>query len=158
MLYVSLQQPELIVLPLRLGVLVYSGISPPAALLEAMQKARTSVMSPAVPLTPPTSGPSAAPPPASLSAGDAGGDLPDVAPPSYEDAMAQDIGPLDGRRRDYQDPLGESRVGPRTSTDSTDGRDKKDGGGGIRREGTLRLEGERRRGSGGGGGGGAQGT
>ena len=28
----------------------------------------------------------------------------DAAPPSYEDAMAEDIGPVDGRRRDYSMP------------------------------------------------------
>jgi hypothetical protein len=77
------------------------------------------------------------------SAGDAGGDLPDVAPPSYEEAMAQDMGPVDGRRRDYQD--GDPR--PRPSNDSMDGRDTK-AGGGLRREGTLRLAGEGRGGEG----------
>lgn len=28
----------------------------------------------------------------------------DLAPPSYEDAMAEDVGPVDGHRRDYSTP------------------------------------------------------
>ena len=35
---------------------------------------------------------------ASLGPGD---DIPDEAPPSYEDAMADDLGPVDGPRREY---------------------------------------------------------
>ena len=138
-------QPELIVLPLRLPVQVYSGIAPPPALVQAMRDAANN--------PPSTSTPTTAPPirPTPQSAGDAGGDLPDVAPPSYEEAMAQDIGPLDGRRRDYQD--GDPR--PRPSNESADGRPGDAKGGGLRREGTLRLNGEGRGGPGGGNGAGS---
>ena len=125
------KSPELVVLPLRLPVVVYSGIKPPAELIARINQASSSLPSDARPMAGPSVGAAAAaagqpPPPFSTglqSAGDAGGDLPDVAPPSYEDAMAQDLAPVDGRRRDYGDELGESRVGPsRTSADSNDGR------------------------------------
>lgn len=36
-------------------------------------------------------------------------DIPDDAPPSYEDAMAEDIAPVDGPRRDYSVPEGEQQ-------------------------------------------------
>jgi len=65
--YLTSIQPELIVLPLRMPVQVFSGIAPPEY----------------------------GPP---LPTGD------DDAPPSYEDAMAEDVGPVDGPRREYNQP------------------------------------------------------
>ncbi|KIW70308.1 hypothetical protein, variant [Phialophora macrospora] len=125
-------RPELIVLPLRLPVLVYSGIAPPPKLLEAIANNPRPQPQPAplglfMPPRPPApngiSSPSDTPlgtpldtPTTPLSeinsypaqigsyhtAQDS--DIPDVAPPSYEDAMAEDIAPVDGPRRDYQVP------------------------------------------------------
>lgn len=100
------------VLPLRIALKVYSGIKPPAALLEAMQAApaghatsqnmnppfQQGQIPPSTPMTPSYSSftPQAGmygPPP-----------LSDDAPPSYEDAMADEIAPVDGPRRDYATP------------------------------------------------------
>jgi hypothetical protein len=87
--------------PLRFPVTVYSGIEPPAALLEAMS---TRPSRPPVPARPSSMSAAARPthdplyPPQLATPGAA---PPDDAPPSYEDAMADDIGPVDGPRRDY---------------------------------------------------------
>ncbi|OCT50029.1 arrestin [Cladophialophora carrionii] len=125
-------RPELIVLPLRLPVLVYSGIAPPPKLLEAMasnprpqpQPAPSGLFTPQrpaaanglpspsdTPLDTPLETPST--PMSEINSYPAQigsyhpaqeSDIPDVAPPSYEDAMAEDIAPVDGPRRDYQVP------------------------------------------------------
>ncbi|KAI9798633.1 MAG: hypothetical protein M1825_005057 [Sarcosagium campestre] len=110
--YGSSKKPELIILPLRHVVQVYSGIAPPPSLLAAMANApvtpakssnppRTATTPfghtpiPTTPMTPSyTSHPPQVGEISSASVGDA-------APPSYEDAMAEDIGPVDGRRRTY---------------------------------------------------------
>ena len=110
-------KPELIVLPLRLPVKVYSGIAPPAALLRAIASPRpqgymTNPMQPSspspqglsyppTPTTPTT--PSYSQPPARTGTfGAPQQQLPENdAPPSYEDAMAEEIGPVDGPRRQY---------------------------------------------------------
>ncbi|KZF24247.1 hypothetical protein L228DRAFT_92352 [Xylona heveae TC161] len=140
-------KPELIVLPLRHQVEVFSGIAPPEALIAAMRAGAGSLaaaataatakpslqqppmppnsLPPGGPSVPPAAGPGLAPiypggPPMPESpvtpsysqfppqAGDAGTAIhppvPDVAPPSYEDAMADEIGPVDGPRRDYNPP------------------------------------------------------
>ena len=85
---------------IRMPVLVYSGIAPPEALLNAMANHPTTSQSqPPFPKqgssrpqqTPPQSAP--APP-----------DIPQEAPPSYEDAIADELGPVDGPRRDYAPP------------------------------------------------------
>ena len=120
-------KPELIVLPLRLQVKVFSGIRPPPALLHAIRTNQPHV---------PTNGsasfdsPSSAhptksqvpssPDPGSAAGGwsgmpaHAGTHMPqhypppaddDAPPPSYEDAMADDIAPVDGPRRDYEAPI-----------------------------------------------------
>ncbi|KAK5198239.1 hypothetical protein LTR99_007512 [Exophiala xenobiotica] len=117
-------RPELIVLPLRLPVMVYSGIAPPPQLLRAM--ANNPRPQPAVPplfpppkqsnatsVQPQTPTESPTTPlseihsyPAQVGSynHDQQSDIPDEAPPSYEDAMADDIAPVDGPRRDYHVP------------------------------------------------------
>jgi hypothetical protein len=125
-------RPELIVLPLRLPVLVYSGIAPPPKLLEAMASNPRPHPQPAplgLSMPPRLPVPNGIPSPSDTPLGtpletpttplseinsypaQVGSyhpaqepDIPDVAPPSYEDAMAEDIAPVDGPRRDYQVP------------------------------------------------------
>ncbi|KAI9835422.1 MAG: hypothetical protein M1819_002340 [Sarea resinae] len=95
--------PQLAVIPLRLPVQVFSGIAPNKALLSAIS-ASPAVSSPTglTPKPPPFS--SNAMPPYSANGQQASAPFED-APPSYEDAMADDIGPLDGPRRDYNPPV-----------------------------------------------------
>ena len=108
-------------IPLRMPVKVYSGIKPPPALLRAIA---TSHQRPHVPMDPspisPSIGshPSLAYIPSSPSTPSYEQHSPrvgtlappqrplpdDDAPPSYEDAMADEIGPVDGPRRDYNIP------------------------------------------------------
>jgi hypothetical protein len=87
-------------LPLRFTVQVYSGIAPPAALLDAMASRPTPASNrPARPLsanTPHTFDPAYPP-----QLGTPGATAAEDAPPSYEDAMADEIGPVDGPRREY---------------------------------------------------------
>ncbi|KAF1993875.1 arrestin [Amniculicola lignicola CBS 123094] len=83
---------QLVVLPLRLPVKVYSGIAPPKALLDATQQQQQGMgmgMGPA-----PGMGMGHPPPPVPY----------DDAPPSYEDAIGQDLPPIDGYRGNYQPP------------------------------------------------------
>ena len=111
--------PEVIVLPLLLPVKVYSGVKPPPELLRAMAAnnpfhplnvAAAANGIPQSPVSPTPQTPStpvsdhgsfpallgapASPRPSSE----------DDAPPSYEDAMAEDIAPVDGPRRNYSVP------------------------------------------------------
>lgn len=113
---------------------LYSGIKPPAALLEEMSR-RQDLSEPAIktaasvgqatgstqqlppfgrvpqPLgmrpqgvgNPAVPSPQYAPPPA--------GESDEPPPPSYEDAMADDLGPVDGPRRHYEQPQSEPVVG-----------------------------------------------
>jgi hypothetical protein len=119
--------------PLRLPVKVFSGIHPPAALLEAMQvKAPPKPPRPASDAAPayePTpAGPGSSymsptegkPHGASSTSASASIDLPapsyDEAPPSYEDAIASDLPPVDGPRPHYDPPPappGEDGIGAR---------------------------------------------
>ena len=101
-------QPELIILPLRLPVQVFSGVAPPRALLDALAAQRPvpvpgSSDGMAPPGVQPQQPPLAQSSPAYAANPPAAGQPPDDAPPSYEDAMAQDLGPVDGLRRDYAD-------------------------------------------------------
>lgn len=99
-------------IPLRFAVDVYSGITPPPELVAAAagrpipQPSSTPFQQPTEPVLPPRPGlnmaatmpiPGVDPlyPP---QMGTAHADLMGDAPPSYEDAMADEIGPLDGRR------------------------------------------------------------
>lgn len=84
-------------------VKVYSGIRPPQALLDAM--AATGQVKPTRPepaqdpeRPPMPPRPAVPPTPAAFEE-----DF-DEAPPSYEDAMAETIGPVDGPRREYNPP------------------------------------------------------
>ncbi|KAJ5109731.1 hypothetical protein N7532_002376 [Penicillium argentinense] len=121
-------QPQLIVLPLRMPVKVYSGIAPPQALLDAMAAAK---LQPSPTKTKPTSRPSwpttgeSAPRPP-MPPRPADGPIPadagavyDDAPPSYEDAMADNLGPVDGPRREYHPPdASTTRMEPGTDAKS----------------------------------------
>ncbi|KAF2736490.1 arrestin [Polyplosphaeria fusca] len=110
---------QMVVLPLRLPVKVFSGVAPPKALLEATSTVDTGKLKPPVgtglapaspmqaPHTPVDapgfSGSTAFPP----MQGAAGADhlAPyDEAPPSYEDAIGQDLPPINGYRGSYQPP------------------------------------------------------
>lgn len=109
---------------------IYSGIAPPPALLKAM-----SVKRPNVPVQPPAEKPTEAPaiPPRPTPAPTPAYDAEpqpeyEDAPPSYEDAMADEIGPVDGPRREYNTPdtalVGQSGSG--ADTNSTVGSGDKD--------------------------------
>lgn len=101
-------EDQLVVLPLRLRVKVYSGIAPPKALLDATLAGEKPGLQPPqqahAPFTPttPTQGFSGAFPPAQ------GAPAPSVpyddAPPSYEDAIGADLPPINGYRGSYQPP------------------------------------------------------
>ncbi|KAK4982037.1 hypothetical protein LTR66_009522 [Elasticomyces elasticus] len=126
-------ESQMITLPLRLAVQVYSGIAPPALLLAKMEAAasdsrRSSMPSPAIENNQaPRPIRKQLPPRANTSAGPSsyqttvapnqtaaqsfplqgGGVEPPAysdAPPSYEDAIAQDLPPIDGPRRHYEPP------------------------------------------------------
>ncbi|RMZ78321.1 hypothetical protein DV738_g3950, partial [Chaetothyriales sp. CBS 135597] len=109
-------RPELLVLPLRMPVKVFSGIRPPP---EPGQQVPVNGYhpDPDVPNTPihdhstqPAPVGSQLPPQL---------DIPDEAPPSYEDAMAEDLAPVDGPRRHYsvsQTELLNRMEGERTSS------------------------------------------
>jgi hypothetical protein len=115
-------EDQLVVLPLRLPVKVYSGIAPPKALLEATLTGGPGKVTPPAfgvgSLSPPQPGPAqpphtpvdhpeisgtnAFPPPQGAPPGP---QLPyDDAPPSYEDAVGQDLPPINGYRGSYQPP------------------------------------------------------
>ena len=105
-------KPELTVQAVRMPVEVYSGIAPPQALLDQVAGRPSSQPAPNLNLRPPGStnspsqghspGPSR---PSTQAQSDhiepSPSDIPDEAPPSYEDAMADDLAPIDGPRRDY---------------------------------------------------------
>jgi hypothetical protein len=142
-------RPELIVMPLRLPVKVFSGIAPPASLLNAL----ANQPAPSHSLSDPTTPDSLAsghdqptPTPASPTTSDQtflarfGSvsqpvDPDEPPPPSYEDAMAEDIGPLDGPRRNYNPPLDPpSSPGGSSNSFASDSKS-----GGLRRHVSERL-------------------
>lgn len=95
---------------LRLQVQVYSGIAPPQALLDALAAERAGRR---VPQSSHRSHEASSPLPLPFEEIDALGPSPhsqpsqgsyDDAPPSYEDAMADTLAPLDGPRREYNPP------------------------------------------------------
>ena len=163
-------KPEIIVLPLRLAVKVYSGIAPPAALLHRIATSHLNTqrpqfaaaamaaaqggptpLSPAsfYPPTPITPSYAQHQPPAptgttayfqSSRPPQPPGGLNDDndAPPSYEDAMADEIAPVDGPRRDYSIPTPPTRTNGQSTADSkgsnttpTTGTSANPSGGGI---------------------------
>ncbi|MCJ1272807.1 hypothetical protein MMC21_000596 [Puttea exsequens] len=116
--------PELQVLPLRMPVQVYSGIAPSQALLDQMAARPLPNQQPAPyaasNLRPPGPSTSASPNVPSRPSSQqqqpqqqsdhiepSPGDIPDEAPPSYEDAMADELAPIDGPRRNYAQDGGE---------------------------------------------------
>lgn len=112
-------RPELVVLPLRLPVKIFSGIAPPASLLSAMARRPVvshlqhdaTTQSGAIPgydqLAPTPVSPTSPDQnfPARIGSSNHHINSDEPPPPSYEDAMAEEIGPLDGPRRDYNPPM-----------------------------------------------------
>lgn len=114
-------EDQLVVLPLRLPVKVYSGIAPPKALLEATVVGANEQGQPGaganlnvpgsnsqVPITPTTPtqqgfAPGSAFPPQGA-ANAQGAPNYDDAPPSYEEALGEDLPPINGYRGNYQPP------------------------------------------------------
>jgi hypothetical protein len=125
-------QPQTVILPLRLDATVFSGIAPPPQLLEAMAQARADVKRKpiintintkdaldeklkaeegqgsvnAVPETP-IEGPSYDTPARQGTALPSQPPIYDDAPPSYEDAVASSMPPVDARRPEYAPPPAE---------------------------------------------------
>ena len=115
-------KPELTFQAVRMPVEVYSGIAPPQALLDQMAERPNAQPAPNFNPRPPgsTNGPSAGLFPATSrppGQGQSGhvepspSDIPNEAPPSYEDAMADDLAPIDGPKRNYSAPASESGKG-----------------------------------------------
>lgn len=142
-------RPEMIVLPLRLPVEVWSGIAPPPELLRAMKErnANGEVSSAGAARPQPAASnldnkqnasaaplyePQQQPIPDGSHPNANTNDMPEDAPPSYEDAMAADFTPVDGPRRNYSVPDGEQQ-GPAFNSDA------KSGGGGLNRRVSERL-------------------
>ena len=94
-------QPELMVQTICMPVQVFSGIRPPQALLDAMSHPGVPQPAPHGHFTPQSPSASSRPPAA---VDPSPNDLPADAPPSYEDAIADDLGPIDGPRREYSQP------------------------------------------------------
>jgi hypothetical protein len=98
-------QNQFIVLPLHINVDVYSGIKPPPELLKRTEanppKQNPMPFKVGGPAAGPSVGPSAGP-----STGLAAQSAPgyDDAPPSYEDAVAENVPPVDGPRPGYRPP------------------------------------------------------
>ncbi|KAK8246114.1 arrestin [Phyllosticta capitalensis] len=123
---------QLIVLPLRLPVKIFSGIAPPAALLAAMADPSKASNANGIPPRKPVASPYYAPASPSPSSPMAAGGYPpphmmppqgnnyhphappqpyaqpssgfEEPPPSYEDAIASNMPPVNGPRRDYAPP------------------------------------------------------
>ncbi|PQE21076.1 hypothetical protein CJF32_00005516 [Rutstroemia sp. NJR-2017a WRK4] len=101
-------QPQTLALPLRFSIEVYSGITPPAALLNAMAS-----HPPAVPARP-NANANAAPaydPASPPQVGVSGAPAYDDAPPSYEDALAEEITQANGSRPEYSGVTNENAPG-----------------------------------------------
>jgi hypothetical protein len=117
-------QPQVITLPLRFQVEIYSGISPPTALLDAMAARPTVPARPTISVPAPVSDPIYPP-----QLGTPAAAAEDDAPPSYEDAMAEEItianGPPRGEYSGVTDvnapPMDEKGAAPRYSTISGPG-------------------------------------
>lgn len=123
-------QPQSVVLPMRLDTLIYSGIAPPAEIIERMaaaratQPPRSSAARPSSNATavdeklrtegrkpPMAAGPSSSTDPSAPPIPARPGQVPaqeppdySEAPPSYEDAIAAELAPLDAPRPDYAPP------------------------------------------------------
>ena len=146
-------RPELMILPLRLAVKVYSGIAPPPALLQRLATSHLDIdhlaaqsanspggfspnmnanFHPPSPLTP-SYGHNQGPAPLGTTGSYLGptrpprppGEEDEEAPPSYEDAMADEMAPVDGPRREYNVPA------PPERNESSFGADSKNSGAGL---------------------------
>ncbi|KAF9691888.1 hypothetical protein EKO04_010130 [Ascochyta lentis] len=104
-------EDQLVVLPLRLPVKVYSGIAPPKALLEAALTGEANKMAnlgvpppqgqrPHTPTTPSHAGSSTSPSATVRPQSDSF----EAPPPTYEEAVGQDLPPINGYRGTYQPP------------------------------------------------------
>ncbi|KGO77159.1 Arrestin-like, N-terminal [Penicillium italicum] len=117
-------QPQLIVLPLRMPVRVFSGIAPPQALLDAMAAASLQPSSskmkpqPSLPTEAGSSRPSVPPRPTGEPVPVNSGDVYDDAPPSYEDTIGDHLSPVDGPRREYHPPDASSQSTVESGADS----------------------------------------
>ena len=107
---------ELTVQAVRMPVDIYSGIAPPQALLDQMADRPSTQQASNYNVRPPgfANGPSPGQSPGNsrpLGQGQSDhvepspSDIPAEAPPSYEDAMADDLAPVDGPRRDYHQQI-----------------------------------------------------
>ncbi|KAL3469445.1 hypothetical protein BJX99DRAFT_241301 [Aspergillus californicus] len=108
---------QLIIIPLRIPVRVFSGISPPPALLEAMAtntriKPKSPKHTPSWPREDDRERPPMPPRPPAVAPPTSAEDAFDDAPPSYEDAIADTLSPLDGPRREYYPPDASSSRSP----------------------------------------------
>ncbi|EGE00151.1 hypothetical protein TESG_07472 [Trichophyton tonsurans CBS 112818] len=138
----------LIVLPLRMAVQVYSGIAPPQALLDAMngQPSKGPIPAPVqtpvfgfgpgpshIPPSQPMAGPGPGPSPIPMNPNIPPPQPPrpspanhpvlmenfeEAPPPSYEDAMADALAPVDGPRHEYNPLAASQRSSSWTSTDA----------------------------------------
>lgn len=101
-------KPELTVQTIRMPVEIFSGIAPPPQLLEQMANRPAAQSGPGYNIRPPASvsRPSPRPPhtfaPRPSDHIEPSPSDPNEAPPSYEDAMADDLAPIDGPRREYE--------------------------------------------------------
>ncbi|KGO53855.1 Arrestin-like, N-terminal [Penicillium expansum] len=117
-------QPQLIVLPLRMPVRVFSGIAPPQALLDAMAAASLQPSSskmkpqPSLPTEVGNNRPPIPPRPNGEPVPVNSGDAYDDAPPSYEDTMGDHLSPVDGPRREYHPPDASSQSTVESGADS----------------------------------------
>jgi hypothetical protein len=103
----NISQYQELTLPFRFELLVYSGIAPPPALLAAMQAPQPPPRPPPRPGVPAVPNASASAYHQSVlqhgTSGSAVGQYED-APPSYEDAIAEDMPPVNGPRVGYIPP------------------------------------------------------
>ena len=108
-------KPELSVQAVRMPVDVLSGIAPTQALLDRIANRPTAQPAQNYNVRPPGSANGTPPGHFPGTSGPPGqgqsdhiepspSDIPSDAPPSYEDAMADDLAPVDGPRRDYATP------------------------------------------------------
>ncbi len=113
-------QPELSIQTLHMPVKVYSGVAPPPELLARMYDQWPTRTLPSRPQSfpqttslRPTQPPRIYQQPSQSSQFVAGGPqaFPEDAPPSYEDAIADGIGPVDGPRRGYQQNMQNALLG-----------------------------------------------
>lgn len=118
-------------------VRVFSGIAPPQALLDAMAAASLQPSSskakpqPSLPTEVENNRPPIPPRPTGEPVPVNSGDVYDEAPPSYEDAMADHLSPLDGPRREYHPPDASSQrtvePGADTKSAAQPGKELEDG-------------------------------